>query len=91
MSRRPITDAERRHGERVGRLLAERRQTAQRSAAEVARASDVSLDAVRSLEMGRVPTPAFLTVARLAGALGVSLDELHAQASAFPAAAAESG
>jgi transcriptional regulator with XRE-family HTH domain len=90
MSRKPATDAERRHGERLGRILAERREAARRSAADVARASNVSLDAVRSLEMGRVPTPAFLTVARLAGALGVSLDDLHAQA-LLPPAALESG
>jgi transcriptional regulator with XRE-family HTH domain len=81
MTRRPIAEAERRHGERLGRILAERRERSGRSAAEVARASDVSLDAIRSLEMGRVPTPAFLTVAKLARVLDIGLDELHAQAS----------
>jgi transcriptional regulator with XRE-family HTH domain len=81
MTRRPMREAERRHGQQLGRILADRRQASQRSAADVARASDVSLDAVRSLETGRVPTPAFLTVARLATVLGLSLDELHEQAS----------
>jgi transcriptional regulator with XRE-family HTH domain len=81
MARRPVRAAERRHGQRLGMILAECRQAARRSAADVARASDVSLDTVRSLEIGRVPTPAFLTVARLAAALGLSLDELHEQAS----------
>ena len=81
MARRPIAEAERRHGERLGRILAERREGSRRSAAEIARASDVSLDAIRSLEMGRVPTPAFLTVAKLARVLDIGLDELHAQAS----------
>lgn len=81
MTRRPIGEAERRHGERLGRILAERRERSRRSVAEVARASDVSLDAIRSLEMGRVPTPAFLTVAKLARVLDIGLDELHAQAS----------
>lgn len=89
MARKPAGEAERRHGERLGRILAERRQAAQLSAGDVARVSEVSQDAVRSLENGRVPTPAFLTVARLAGVLDLSLDELHAQASR-PAAAAES-
>lgn len=40
----------------------------------------MALDTVRSLENGRVAMPAFLTVARLAGALGLSLDELNARA-----------
>ena len=66
---------------RLGRILAERREGSERSAAEIARASNVSLDAVRSLENGRVPTPSFLTIARLAGVLGISLDDLHEQAS----------
>jgi transcriptional regulator with XRE-family HTH domain len=85
MGRRPLSDAERRHGERLGRILAEHREAARRSAADIARVSDVSLDAVRSVEMGRVPTPAFLTIARLADALGLSLDDLHARASLPPA------
>jgi len=89
MTRKPAGEAERRHGERLGRILAERRQAARLSAGDIARRSEVSLDAVRSLENGRVPTPAFLTVARLAGVLGLSLDDLHAQASR-PAAAGES-
>lgn len=89
MTRKSVGEAERRHGERLGRILAERRQAAQLSAGDIARRSEVSLDAVRSLENGRVPTPAFLTVARLADVLGLSLDDLHAQASR-PAAAAES-
>lgn len=88
MGRRPIAEAERKHGERLGRILAERRERSRRSAGEIARVSDVSLDAIRSLEMGRVPTPAFLTVARLAAVLDISLDELHAQAS-LPAAGQE--
>jgi len=40
----------------------------------------VAIDTVRSLENGRVATPTFLTIARLADALGLSLDELHARA-----------
>jgi transcriptional regulator with XRE-family HTH domain len=81
MGRRPIGEIERSHGTRLGSILAARRVSSERSAAEIARASDVSLDAVRSLENGRVPTPAFLTVARLAKVLGLSLDDLHEQAS----------
>jgi hypothetical protein len=36
----------------------------------------VSVDALRKIESGRVPTPALFTVAALAGALGLSLDVL---------------
>jgi transcriptional regulator with XRE-family HTH domain len=61
-------------------LIAARRLERQRSAPELARESSVAIDTVRSLENGRVGTPAFLTIARLAEALGLSLDELHARA-----------
>ncbi len=46
--------------------------------AEVAAASGVSLEALRKIESGRVPTPAFPTVAALSRALGVPLDRLAA-------------
>jgi transcriptional regulator with XRE-family HTH domain len=38
----------------------------------------VSQEALRKIETGRVPTPAFFTVAALAGALDVPLDRLLA-------------
>ena len=50
-----------------------------RPPAEVSAASGVSLEALRKIESGRVPTPAFFTVAALAGALGIPLDRLVAQ------------
>jgi hypothetical protein len=37
-----------------------------------------SLEALREIESGRVPTPAFFTVAALASALDVPLDDLVA-------------
>lgn len=80
--RRKLDQFEIAHGRHIGAVLARERERAEVSAAEIARASAVSLDAIRSLETGRVPTPGFLTVARLADALSISLDELHAQASA---------
>jgi len=70
------------HGQYIGALLAQARERADRSASEISRAAEVSLDAIRSVETGRVPTPGFLTVARLAGVLGLSLDDLHARACA---------
>ena len=51
-----------------------------KSAPALARVSDVSVDTIRSLESGRVPRPSFLTIAQLADALGLSLDQLQADA-----------
>ena len=80
MSRKPLSAADRDHGRRLGLLIAAVRAERQQSAPDLAIESRVALDTVRSLENGRVALPAFLTVARLAGALGVSLDELNARA-----------
>ena len=49
-----------------------------RTPGAVAAASGVSLEALRKIESGRVPTPAFFTVAALARALGLPLDQLAA-------------
>jgi transcriptional regulator with XRE-family HTH domain len=43
---------------------------------EVATASGVSVETLRKIESGRIPTPAFFTVAALAVALELPLDEL---------------
>lgn len=43
---------------------------------EVAAAAGLSAETLRKIETGRAPTPAFFTVAALAGALGLSLDEV---------------
>ena len=74
MVRPPLTAAERERGRRLGALL--RTARGDRSPADVAAASGVSLEALRKIESGRVPTPAFFTVAALAGALDLPLDEL---------------
>lgn len=68
------------HGRKLGKLIAKARAEQRKSASELAIGSSVSIDAVRSLECGRIATPSFLTVARLASSLGLSLDELHRQA-----------
>jgi transcriptional regulator with XRE-family HTH domain len=80
MGRRTTSSEDREHGHRLGILIAARRRERQRSAPDLAQESSVAIDTVRSLESGRVATPAFLTIARLASALGLSLDELHAHA-----------
>ncbi|CAG7614998.1 helix-turn-helix domain-containing protein [Actinacidiphila bryophytorum] len=76
MVRTPLTPWERRRGERFGALLREAR--GERSMVEVAAAAGVSAETLRKIETGRAPTPAFFTVAALAGALGLSLDVLVA-------------
>lgn len=76
MVRTPLTPWERQRGERFGALL--RRARGDRSMVEVAAAAGVSAETLRKIETGRAPTPAFFTVAALAAALDVSLDELAA-------------
>ena len=76
MVRTPLTPWERERGERFGALLREARGG--RSMVEVAAAAGVSAETLRKIETGRAPTPAFFTVAALAGALGPSLDVLVA-------------
>lgn len=43
---------------------------------DIAGCAGISAETLRKIETGRVPTPAFFTVAALAGALGMSMDEL---------------
>ncbi|MGW3263522.1 helix-turn-helix domain-containing protein [Streptomyces sp. NPDC001056] len=74
MVRTPLTPEEHERGERLGRLLREAR--GDRSMADVAAAAGVSAETLRKIETGRAPTPAFFTVAALAGVLGLSMDEL---------------
>jgi transcriptional regulator with XRE-family HTH domain len=47
-----------------------------RSMAEIAAASRVPAETLRKIETGRIATPAFFTVAALAAALGLSLEEI---------------
>ncbi|WP_406385048.1 helix-turn-helix domain-containing protein [Streptomyces sp. NBC_01618] len=74
MVRTPLTPQERRRGERLGALLREARGG--RSMVEIAASAGISSETLRKIETGRAPTPAFFTVAALAGALGLSMDEL---------------
>jgi transcriptional regulator with XRE-family HTH domain len=76
MVRPPLTPAERDRGRRLGALLREARGA--RPPAEVAAASGNSPAVLRKIESGRVPTPAFFTVAALARALELPLDQLAA-------------
>jgi transcriptional regulator with XRE-family HTH domain len=76
MVRPPLTPAERERGRRLGALI--RAARGDRSPAEIAAVSGVSLEALRKIETGRVPTPAFFTVAALARALVVPLERFAA-------------
>lgn len=74
MVRTPLTRGERERGERLGALL--RAARGERSMVEIAAAAGLSAETLRKIEAGRIPTPAFFTVAALADVLGLSLDVL---------------
>ncbi|MET7378587.1 helix-turn-helix transcriptional regulator [Streptomyces sp. NPDC005526] len=76
MVRVPLSPQERQRGERFGILL--RQARGDRSMVDVAAAAGVSAETLRKIETGRAPTPAFFTVAALAQALHLSLDDLAA-------------
>lgn len=78
MVRLPLSPAERARGEELGRLL--RAARGERSLTEVALAAGISAETLRKIETGRIPTPAFFTVAALAAALDLSTDALAAAA-----------
>jgi transcriptional regulator with XRE-family HTH domain len=88
MVRPPLSQVEHARGARLGTLLREARGT--RSMAEIAAASGVPAETLRKIETGRIATPAFFTVAALAGALGLSLEDI-ARRCAPPAAAGARG
>jgi transcriptional regulator with XRE-family HTH domain len=74
MVRPPLSHLEHARGERLGLLL--RAARGSRSMAEVAALSGVPAETLRKIETGRIATPAFFTVAALAAALGLSLEEI---------------
>ncbi|MFB4278192.1 MULTISPECIES: helix-turn-helix domain-containing protein [unclassified Nonomuraea] len=74
MVRPPLTPEERLRGEQLGLVL--RRARGERSIVEVAAAAGMSAETLRKIETGRIATPAFFTIAALAGVLGISLDQL---------------
>lgn len=77
MVRLPLTPEEIARGERLGMLL--RRARGSRSMLDVALHASVSPETLRKIESGRVATPAFPTVAAIAGVLGLSLDDLWSE------------
>ncbi len=51
---------------------------------EIAASAGISAETLRKIETGRAPTPAFFTVAALAGALGLSMDDLLTRCAPTP-------
>lgn len=74
MVRMPHTTDEIERGQRLGALI--RQARGQRSMLDVALDAGVSPETLRKIESGRVPAPAFPTIAAIASALGMSLDAL---------------
>ena len=77
MVRPPLSHYEHARGEQLGMLLREARGT--RSMAEIAAVSGVPAETLRKIETGRIATPAFFTVAALAAALGLALEDVVRQ------------
>jgi transcriptional regulator with XRE-family HTH domain len=73
MVRPPLSQEERARGKRLGMLLRQARGA--RSMTAVAAASGVPVETLRKIETGRIAAPAFFTVAALAAAVGLSLEE----------------
>jgi DNA-binding XRE family transcriptional regulator len=74
MVRSPLSPQERMRGERLGTLL--RQARGPRSMTEIAALSGVPVETLRKIETGRIPTPAFFTVASLARVLGLTLEQI---------------
>jgi transcriptional regulator with XRE-family HTH domain len=74
MVRQPLGPEDRARGLRLGRILREAR--GQRSMVDVAAQAGISVETVRKIERGRVPTPAFFTVLALARAVDLSVADL---------------
>jgi len=77
MVRMPHTPEEVERGQRLGAALREAR--GRRSMLDVALEAGVSPETLRKIESGRVPAPAFPTIAAIASALGMSLDAVWAE------------
>ncbi|KJF21588.1 XRE family transcriptional regulator [Rhodococcus sp. ACPA4] len=74
MVRLPLTPAQLAVGQQLGAYL--RQARGGRTLVDVAEAAAISPETLRKIETGRMPTPAFVTIAALADVLSVPLDEL---------------
>ena len=76
MVRVPLTPDDHERGRTLGAALREARGT--RSMTAVAAGAGVPVETLRKIESGRVPTPAFFTIAAVATELGIDLASLAA-------------
>lgn len=76
MPRRMNSPQEVLFGAQVGRVLRRARQNQDLSGSSLAALSGVSIDAIRSIESGRVASPGLLVSSRISRALSLSLDDL---------------
>lgn len=74
MVRLPLTAREIEQGKNLGALL--RQARGERTILDVAIQAGLSPETLRKIETGRVATPAFSTIAAVAAALCLSLDEI---------------
>lgn len=74
MVRQPLTDDERARGAALGTAL--RQARADRHPVQVALAAGISVETLRKIESGRIPTPAFATVVALARVLDLDVADL---------------
>ena len=74
MVRTPLTPEQIEAGRRLGQLL--RAARANRDLSEVAHAAGMSPETLRKIETGRLPTPAFGTIASLSDVLDLPIQDL---------------
>ncbi|GAA1250057.1 helix-turn-helix transcriptional regulator [Prauserella halophila] len=84
----PLSEAERLRGERLG--LALRSARGARSMVGVAADAGISVETLRKIETGRIPTPAFFTVLAIADSVDLPLDDLRTALAAPPGETADS-
>lgn len=82
MVRVPLTREDHERGERLGQLL--RAARGPRSMTSVAASVGMPVETLRKIESGRVPTPAFFTIAALATELALPLGDLATACEAAP-------
>jgi transcriptional regulator with XRE-family HTH domain len=72
--RPPLSQQDRERGIRLGEIL--RAARGDRTTVEIAAQAGISVETLRKIEHGRVPTPAFFTVVAIARAVDIPLDSL---------------
>jgi transcriptional regulator with XRE-family HTH domain len=74
MVRPPLSEQDRERGSRLGERL--RAARGERTSVDVAQEAGISVETLRKIEHGRVPTPAFFTVVAIARAVGLPVETL---------------